>query len=129
MWDDPAKIAAMEAEKNKPEPIRDTVAENLMADLERKAGDNVASITQARVMRLLTPVLLDMKAAFAAEDAAKVADMSRGILKGLGFGLCTTLHFVPPPYITTAIKILLEYATRDGLVGVESSLVPKEPKK
>ena len=129
MWNDPEKIAAMEAAKNEPEPVRDTVAENLIADLEESAGGNLARITQARVMRALLPILLDMKAAFEAKDADKVADMSRGILRGLGFGLCTTLHYVPPPYVSTALKIVLQYAQRDGLVGVTSSLVPMEPKK
>ena len=127
MWNDSEKIAAMEALKDEPAPVKDKAAEALLASLEKSAGGDLAKITQARVMRLLTPVVLEMKTAFEARDAEKVSQISRGMLRGLGFGISTTLPFVPPPYMATALTMLFEYATQSGVIDVTA--VPKEPKK
>jgi hypothetical protein len=125
-WDDPEMIAAMEALKDEPAPVPDRLTEKILSELERRAAaqGDLEKITETRVMRALTPVALEMKSAFEASDHEKVARISRGILKGLGFGISAVLPYVPAPYRTTAITMLFKSASEHGVVDLVT-----EPKK
>lgn len=133
MWNDPEKIAAMEALKDATAPLKDRPApvlvENILGALAQRAAakGDLEKIIETRVIRALTPIMLEMKSAFETGEAEKVAQISRGILKGLGFVISTTLHYVPPPYLATAVTMLFKSATERGFVDITT--VPKEPKK
>jgi hypothetical protein len=129
MWNDPEKLAAMEALKDEPAPADKALSERLLDVLKKRAETSAdpERLVYARVMAALAPIFVEMrelKRQDTNESRAKAISMTFGMLDGLGFGIATVLTYVPPMHYDTALQSLFASAKRQGF-DVEFLEVPK----
>jgi hypothetical protein len=134
MWNDPAKIAAMEAAKNEAPPAPagpplHPLVLALLAEVDRRAETSLRKRTYARVMHALVPIFSEMRAKRHLDSKAETEalfDMVQGMIEGLGFGIATLLTYVPPAHADDALRLLFREANR---CGFDISFGDEEPKK
>lgn len=134
-WNDPDVIAAMEALKaEEPAPAERLAVVQRLVDLAARVG-GLDNATHARVIDLLAPVFLDMKAAVEKRDSSTYHPMSAGMLRALGFAFGGCMLYVPPASRQDAIRLFFANANVEGRIAFDIDVTtvdvtpPGEPKK